>query len=83
MKEEVDDYLKKHSKEKVPPILRARHYLLVDTINNLGTTRSIESPRKLIKDLSSEALASFSQRDKIEQVNQLIHERRGSNRVIK
>lgn len=55
MRDEVNGFLKKNNKDTIPPILRARHYLLLDTINHLGTT-SIESPRQLIKDLSSEAL---------------------------
>lgn len=83
MKDEVEGFLKKHSKEKVPPILRARHYLLVDTINHLGTTKAIESPQKLIKDLSSEAIASFTQMEKMSQVNQMLQERKSRNRIIK
>lgn len=41
MKEEVSGYLQKSKKELVPPILRPRHYLIVDTINHLGTTKPI------------------------------------------
>ena len=41
MKDEVDGYLKKQGKESVPPILRGRHYLLIDTINHIGATKPI------------------------------------------
>ena len=53
MKSEIDGYLKKNNKETVPPVLRGRHYLLIDTINHIGTSKPFESPQKLIKDLSS------------------------------
>ena len=53
MKEEVDGFLKKNNKETVPPVLRGRHYLLIDTINHIDINKMFESPQKLIKDLSS------------------------------
>ena len=36
MKLEVCEYLKKHSIDKVPPILRPRHYILIDAIRENG-----------------------------------------------
>lgn len=56
MKEEVSEYLKKHTIDKVPPILRARHYLLIDAINDIGSASQSLKPKKVVKDLSSEKL---------------------------
>lgn len=41
MKMEVEGYLKRHNKNSVPPILKGRHYLLLDSINHIGTIRPI------------------------------------------
>lgn len=83
MKEEVNGYLKKHNKETVPPVLRTRHYLLIDTINHLGKTKSFKSPQKLIKDLSSEAVRPVSETDKFEPLRNLTIERKQNNRIVK
>jgi len=37
MKVEVGEYLKKHSIDKVPPILKPRHYILIGAINDIGS----------------------------------------------
>jgi hypothetical protein len=36
MKQEVTEYLKKHQADRAPPILKGRHYLLIEAINDLG-----------------------------------------------
>lgn len=63
MKHEVSDYLKKHSKDKIPPIIRPRHYLLVDAINDLIINTHPLNPNKMMKDLSSEKLGHVADED--------------------
>lgn len=41
MKLEVEGFLKRHKKNIVPPILKGRHYLLLDSINRIGTIQPI------------------------------------------
>jgi hypothetical protein len=83
MKDEVDGFLKKNNRDTVPPILRGRHYLLLDTINHLGIIKSIESPKKLIRDLSSEVLMTVSESDRFEPLRSLNPEKREKNRIVK
>lgn len=49
MKDSVDGYLKKSNKEIVPPVVRPRHYLLLDSINRLGNFKPLDSPQQLLK----------------------------------
>jgi len=58
MKEEVNQFLKKQNNDKVPPILRARHYLILTCMNDINALirqNSVEKP-KVKKELSSEKL---------------------------
>lgn len=68
MKEEVNEYLKKSNNETVPPILRARHYLILTCINTPATDPKNPSKDTLqiIKDLSSEKLGNPADEDKFE-----------------
>jgi hypothetical protein len=60
MKEEVTEYLKKSNNESVPPVLRARHYLILSCINKLNSNPNSNSKEslKVLKDLSSEKLGN-------------------------
>ena len=66
MKHEVAEYLKKHSNDKVPPILKARHYLLIGAINDIGNVSQNLKPQKIAQDLCSEKLGHVAEGDLFE-----------------
>lgn len=68
MKEEVNEYLKKSNNETIPPILRARHYLILTCINTSTpeTKNHSKETLQIIKDLSSEKLGNPTDGDRFE-----------------
>ena len=83
MKDQVSEYLKKHTIDKVPPILRARHYLLIHAINDIGSTSQSLKPKKIVKDLSSEKLGHVAEGDRFEPLRECEDEKQEKSKTAK